>query len=123
MSVGTSLLRWRTPWARRIPARHGGRPPRVFAYASFAIMVGGWLAFLVALLSSPQTLDDVWTAVRDLPLFLEVPVWLLAFPFLVGLAIWQAPWDSPLREIAIAVLANGYTLMFLPHRQREDGRP
>ena len=86
----------------------------LFAYASFAIMVGGWVAFAVALVASQQTLDDVWTSVRDLPLVVEGVVWLLGFPFLVGLAIWQASWDEALRLSAIAVLAVAYTYMFVP---------
>jgi len=50
-------------------ARHPSvrTPSGWFAYASFAIMVGGWVAFAVALAASQQTLDDVWTSVRDLP--------------------------------------------------------
>ena len=34
-------------------------PPGLFAYASFAIMIGGWVAFAAALLASPQSLEDV----------------------------------------------------------------
>ena len=94
-------------------------PPGLFAYGSFAIMVGGWVAVAVALVASPQTLDDVWTSVRDLPLVVEGAVWLLGFPFLVGLAIWQASWDEAVRLTAIAVLATAYTYMFIPRaRQR-----
>jgi hypothetical protein len=97
-------------------ARHPSArtPSGLFAYASFAIMVGGWVAFAVALLASQQTLDDLWTSVRDLPLIVEGVVWLLAFPFLIGLAIWQASWDEALRLTVIAVLAVAYTYMFLP---------
>jgi hypothetical protein len=40
-------------------------PSGLFAYASLAIMVGGWVAFTVALAASRSTLDDVWTSVRD----------------------------------------------------------
>jgi hypothetical protein len=40
-------------------------PSGLLAYASFAIMVGGWVAFAVALVATQQTLDDVWTTVRD----------------------------------------------------------
>jgi hypothetical protein len=93
--------------------------PGPFAYGSFAIMVGGWVAFAVALVASPQTLDDVWTSVRDLPLVVEGVVWLLGFPFLVGLAIWQTSWDEALRLAAVALLAVAYTYMFVPRvRQR-----
>ena len=91
----------------------------LFAYASFAIMVGGWVAFAVALVASQQTLHDVWISARDLPLVLEGLVWLLGFPFLVGLAIWQAAWDESVRLTVIALLAVAYTYMFVPRaRQR-----
>jgi hypothetical protein len=97
-------------------ARHPSarRSPGLFAYASFAIMVGGWVAFALALLASQQTLEDVWASVRELPLLAEVLVWLLAFPFLVGLAIWEASWEEAVRLTAIAVLAVAYMYMFIP---------
>jgi hypothetical protein len=73
-----------------------------------------------------QTLDDAWTAVRDLPLLAEALVWLLGFPFLVGLAIWHASWDEAVRLVAIALLALAYTWMFTPRewlrRDRGPGR-
>jgi hypothetical protein len=89
-------------------------PSGLFASASFAIMVGGWVVFAVALVASQQTLDDVWTSVRDLPLVVEGVVWLLGFPFLIGLAIWQASWDEAVRLSVIAVLAVAYTYVFVP---------
>jgi hypothetical protein len=94
------------------------RPAR-FAYASFAIMIAGWVAFAVTLAASRQTLDDVWTSVRELPLAVELVVWLVAFPFLVGLAIWQASWSEAARLAAIALVAAAYTVLFIPRdRQR-----
>jgi hypothetical protein len=97
-------------------ARHPSArtPSGLFAYASFAIMVGGWVAFAVALVASPQTLEVVWTSVRDLPLVVEGVVWLLGFPFLIALAIWQASWDEAVCLTVIAVLAVAYTYMFVP---------
>jgi hypothetical protein len=97
-------------------ARHPSvrTPSGMFAYASFAITVGGWVAFAVAVVASQQTLDDVWTSVRDLPLVVEAVVWLFGFPFLIGLAIWQASWGEAVRLTVIAVLAIAYTYMFLP---------
>jgi hypothetical protein len=86
--------------------------------AASRIMAGGWIAFFAALIVSQQTLEDVWTAVRDLPLAVKGVVWLLAFPFLVGLAIWQASWEQPVRVVAVAVLAVSYTYMFMPRERR-----
>ena len=56
----------------------------------------------------------MWVAIRDLPLVLEGIAWLLGFPFLIGLAIWQASWDEAVRLAAIGVLAVAYTYMFVP---------
>ena len=42
---------------------------------------------------------------------------LLAFPFLVGLAIWQASWDEAVRLTLIVVLAT-YTYMFVPRARK-----
>jgi hypothetical protein len=93
-------------------------PAGLFAYVRFAIVVGGWVAFAVALVASQQTLHDIWTPVRDLPLAVEGAVWLLGFPFLIGLAIWQASWDKAVRLTVIAVLAVAYTCMFVPRARK-----
>jgi hypothetical protein len=102
--------------APAVRPRSHRRLSRAFADGSFAVMVGGWVVFFAALVASPQALDDAWTAVGDLPLVAELAVWLIGFPFLLGLAIWQASWDEVLRLVAIAVLAGAYTLMFRPRR-------
>jgi len=95
---------------------HRLRPARVFAYASFAVMLTGWLAFAYALVASRAALADVWSWVTGLPLVPELAVWLVGFPFLLGLAIWDASWSETARVIAIAAVAAGYLLMFLPRQ-------
>ena len=50
----------------------------------------------------------------DIRLVLEGVIWLLGFPFLAGLAIWQAPFLEAVRLILIAVWAVAYTYMFVP---------
>ena len=45
-------------------------------------------------------------------------MWLLGFPFLIGLAIWQASWEEPVRLVVIAVLAVAYTYMFAPRTRK-----
>ena len=94
-------------------------PAWLLSRVSFAIMVAGWLAFFAALIASPQTLEAVWNAVRDLPVPLEGVAWVLAFPFLAGLAIWQATFGEPVRLIAIAVLAAAFTYMFVPRERKQ----
>lgn len=106
-----------TTTATRRPAR-APAPPGLFAYFSFAIMVAGWTAFALALLVSQGSLDDVWTAVRDLPLVPELAVWLVGFPFLLGLAIWESGWDETLRLTLLTLVMIAYTLMFVPRERR-----
>jgi hypothetical protein len=89
-------------------------PSGLFAYGSLAIIVAGWVAFAVALGVSRQSLDDVWTAVRDLPLLIEGVVWLLGFPFLIALAVWETSWPEVVRLVAVTIIALVYTYLFLP---------
>jgi hypothetical protein len=77
-------------------------------------MITGWTLFAIALLVWQNTLDQTWATDRDLPLAFELVVWLLGFPFLLGLAIWAAGWDDTLRGTLLAVVVVGYTLMFVP---------
>ena len=51
-----------------------------------AFMVGMWIAFFAALYA--DQLDAVRGWVRDLPLLAELGLWLLAFPWLLGTAVW-----------------------------------
>ena len=52
--------------APAVRPRSHRRLSRAFADGSFAVMVGGWVVFFVALVASPQALDDAWTAVGEL---------------------------------------------------------
>jgi hypothetical protein len=74
---------------------HRLRPARVIAYGGFAIMLAGWVMFAYALIA-------------------ELAVWLAGFPFLLGLAIWDASWSEPARLILIVVVAGVYLFLFRP---------
>ena len=100
-----------------VHAPHRLRPARVFAYGSFAIMLGGWLAFAYAAVVSHDALADVWGWVVGLSLIPELAVWLVGFPFLLGLAIWDASWSETTRVILIAVVAAAYLFLFLPRER------
>ena len=106
-----------TTSATRRPTR-APAPPGNFAYFSFTIMITGWTLFAIALLVSQGTLDDVWNAVRDLPLIPELAVWLVGFPFLLGLAVWESAWDPTVRGTLLTLVMVAYTLMFVPRERR-----
>jgi hypothetical protein len=93
-------------------------PPssRVGGVAWLVFMVGMWMAFFLALVG--DRLDDVWHWARDLPLMLELGVWLLTLPWLLGTAVWQSAWTPWLRVFLVASFAIGWTLISIP-REKE----
>lgn len=95
------------------PAARGRRP--LSAQLWFAWMVGMWAAFFAAL--GADRLDEVWRWVRDLPLVLELLLWLAAFPWLLGTAVWTSSWSGPLRLALVALFAAGWTVASLPRRK------
>jgi hypothetical protein len=94
------------------------RPPssRIGGVAWLVFMVGMWIAFFVMLVG--ERLDDLWRWARDLPLVLELGLWLLTFPWLLGTAVWQSSWTPWLRVALVASFAIGWTLISIP---REKG--
>ena len=85
---------------------------RVGGLVWLAFMVGMWIAFFAAL--AADRLDAVQAWVRDLPLLAELGLWLLAFPFLLGSAVWESSWALPLRALLVAAFAIGWTLISIP---------
>lgn len=85
---------------------------RVGGLIWLVFMVGMWIAFFVALLADQLHAVSQW--VRDLPLLAELGLWLLAFPWLLGTAVWESSWALLLRALLVAVFAIGWTLISLP---------
>lgn len=76
------------------------------------LMVGMWIAFFTALFA--DRLDEVWRWARDLPLLLELGLWLLTFPWILGTAVWESSWEAWLRVALVAAFAVGWTLASVP---------
>lgn len=72
-----------------------------------------WLAYGVALVWSQESIDALWTWIRDLPWLLEGAVWLFFLPVMLGMWIWQTSWPLILRLVLIAGIA-GWTLLVFP---------
>jgi hypothetical protein len=51
----------------------------------FLWMVGMWAAFFVLLFA--DKLDGLWGAIRDLPLAIEIALWLPFLPWMLGMAV------------------------------------
>jgi len=81
-----------------------------------------WVAFGAGLVASQGSLDQAWQAIRDLPLIIQVFVWLLFLPVMVGLWIWETTWPLVVRLILVLGVAGWNLLVFLP-RAAQGGRP
>jgi hypothetical protein len=83
-------------------------------------MIGMWAAFFVLLLT--DELAGLWSAIRDLPLLVEVALWLPFFPWMLGTAVWTSSWSSWLRLLLVLCFALGWTLVSIPRRKLSPGR-
>jgi hypothetical protein len=91
------------------------RPHRpIGATLWFLWMVGMWMAFF-ALLFADQ-LDEIWRAVRDLPLVAEIILWVLFLPWMLGMGVWTTSWATWIRVALVACFAVGWTVVSIPRR-------
>jgi hypothetical protein len=80
----------------------------------FVIFAVIWVAFGAALIWSQGSLDQAWQAVRDLPLIVQIVVWVLFLPVMAGLWIWETSWPIVVRLVLVFGLAGWNLMMFLP---------
>lgn len=82
----------------------------------FILMVVLWGAFIALAIASPDTLNDAWRSTRDLWWPLQVLVWIVLLPWMVGLWVWQTDWSLGVRFALVAVLAVGWSAASFPRR-------
>jgi hypothetical protein len=92
---------------------------QVINITAFTMLVSLWLAFGVALVAAPTSLDATWRGVAALRLPVRGMVWLLTLPLMVGLGVWEGAWRTrswPLvsRLLVVAGLAVATLSVFLP---------
>jgi hypothetical protein len=92
------------------------RPP-LGATIWFVWMVAMWAGFFALLVA--DRLDNVWHWARDLPLLVELVMWLLTFPWLLGTAVWESSLASWLRILLVVAFAAGWTLISIPRQKAE----
>jgi len=78
-----------------------------YAIVIFAVL---WIGLVVALVVNPEWLDSLWNWVRGLPTAVEIIVWVLLLPIMVGLWIWESSWALILRLLGLAGIV-GWTLL------------
>jgi hypothetical protein len=80
----------------------------------FAIFAIVWVAFAAGLLFSQGSIDQAWQAIRNLPLIVQLVIWVLFLPVMIGLWIWETSWPLIVRLALVVGVAGWNLLMFLP---------
>jgi hypothetical protein len=80
----------------------------------FAIFAVIWIAFGIALFLSQGSLDEAWATIGGLPLIVQLVVWVLFLPVMIGMWVWETSWPLIVRLVLVAGLAGWNLMMFLP---------
>ena len=80
----------------------------------FVIFAVIWIAFAVGLIFSQGSVDQVWQTVRELPLIVQIGVWVLFLPVMIGLWVWETSWPLILRLVLVVGVAGWNLFMFVP---------
>ena len=80
----------------------------------FAIFAVIWIAFAAGLIFSQGSVDQAWQTVRGLPLIVQIVVWVVLLPVMVGLWAWETTWPLIVRLVLVVGVAGWNLLIFLP---------
>ncbi len=72
-----------------------------FNYLMFGLSTIATVAFAYYLFTNPAMLNDAWAWVRQLPLVVQLVMWLLFLPWMIALWIWVQPWAVALRLVLV----------------------
>jgi hypothetical protein len=88
----------------------------------FVIFAVIWIAFAAGLIFSQGSVDEAWQTIRGLPLIVQIVVWVLFLPVMVGLWVWETSWPLIVRLLVVVGVAGWNLLIFLP-RWLQAARP
>lgn len=72
-----------------------------FNYLVFGLSTVATVAFAYYLITNPGVLNDAWTWIRQLPLIVQLVMWLLLLPWMIALWIWTQPWAVAIRLVLV----------------------
>lgn len=72
-----------------------------FNYLMFGMSVAITAAFAYYLLGEPSRLTEVWGWIRQLPLLVQLVLWLLFLPWMFALWVLAQPWAFALRLVVV----------------------
>lgn len=71
------------------------------------------LAFGCALIADPSRLVAAWVFARNLPLLVQIVLWLIFLPWMVALWVWSLPLATGVRvAIVVIILVTAEYLLF-----------
>jgi hypothetical protein len=100
-----------------LPRVDRSEPRPLGAIIWFAWMLAMWAGFFALLVA--DRIDGVWSSIRDLPLLVELLLWVALFPWLLGAAVWTSSWAHWLRILLVLAFAFGWSLVSIPRRTAE----
>jgi hypothetical protein len=80
----------------------------------FAIFAVIWIAFAAGLIFSQGSVDQAWQTIRSLPVIVQLVVWVLFLPVMIGLWVWETSWPLIVRLVLVVGVAGWNLFMFLP---------
>lgn len=84
----------------------------------FLVFLLLWTAFGVAVVRRHESIDETWHRIRALPLLLQLVLWVLLLPVMLGIWAWERTWPRVVRATVVLGLAGWNLLIFMP-----SGRP
>jgi hypothetical protein len=87
----------------------------------FIWMVAMWLAFFVLLFA--DQLAELWAKITQLPIVVEIVLWIAFLPWMLGSWVWTGSSPLWLRAGLVFCFAVGWTIISIPRRQRPRAAP
>jgi hypothetical protein len=81
----------------------------------FVWMVGMWIGFFVLLFANQ--LDALWRWITQLPIVVEIVMWVAFLPWMLATWVWTGDWPALLRATLVAIFAIGWTFISYPRRK------
>jgi hypothetical protein len=79
---------------------------------------GGHVVGILCVLFAGQ-LDEIWSWIRDLPLVVEIVLWVAFLPWMLGTAVWTSSWAMWIRVVLVLTFAVGWTVVSIPRRTKK----
>lgn len=99
-------------------ARGSGRASAVPGSVFFAVMAGLWGSFVTLLSVSPETLDDAYGWLTELPLMWEILMWIVTLPWTLAYLAYASSWEHWLRVGLVGLIVAVHLAVSAPRAER-----